>query len=61
MEKGIKQDELEFIKQGLAVLERQNRENKMALTALAGYISGIEAGQNMQSETAIEGKKGVIK
>lgn len=62
MEKGVKQDELEFIKQGLAILERQNKESELALLALAGYISGIEAGQNVQSETVIERvKKGEIK
>ena len=62
MEKGIKQDNLEFIKQGLAILERQNKESELALTALAGYISGIEAGQNVQSEIAIERvKEGEIK
>lgn len=45
MEKGVKQDELEFIKQGLAILERQNKENELALIALAGAIQGIEDGE----------------
>lgn len=42
---GIKQEELNLIKQGLAILERQNKENELALIALAGVIQGIECGE----------------
>lgn len=47
-----KQDELSFIKHGLSILEQQNRQNQMVLTALAGYIEGMESSDKQYSNTA---------
>lgn len=45
-------DELAFIKHGLSILEQQNQQNQMVLTALAGYIEGMESGDKQYSNTA---------
>lgn len=45
MEDEIKQEELDLIKQGLAILVRQNKENELALIALVGLVQGIEDGE----------------
>lgn len=43
MKQEMGKDELAFIKHGLSILEQQNQQNQMVLTALAGYIDGIES------------------
>lgn len=48
MKDKMEKDELKFIKQGLSILEQQNQQNQMVLTALAGYIEGIEAGDGVR-------------